>query len=55
MNIQAKIALALLHSMLDYLKKHPEALDSIVQKITDLIPGPVDDFVIAAIRKLLGI
>lgn len=55
MNIQAKIGLALLHALLDYLKKHPEALDAVLRKITDLIPGGVDDFAVAAIRKALGL
>ena len=48
-SIQAKIALVALRLVLNHLKKHPEVL----QKVADRIPGKLDDAAIAVLLKLI--
>lgn len=47
--MRAKIVAAVLNLGLNYLRKHPEILD----KVATLIPGKLDDVVIAALKKLI--
>lgn len=51
--MQAKIAVALTHLLVGYLKKHPQVIESVVNELAKIIPGKADDVALAFLEKLL--
>lgn len=47
--MQSKIVASILHWALSYLKSHPE----LVKPVTDRIPGPIDDWALRELLKLI--
>ena len=50
-SIQGKLIALVLKFGVSYLRKHPE----ILKKVSDSIPGQLDDVALAVIAKLLGV
>lgn len=49
--MQAKLVAFALKFLVSYLRTHPE----LVKKVSDLIPGKLDDVALSVIAKLLGV